>query len=441
MLSSPGQASKPGESFATHVTRPFAAGTRTDVEFFKTPNAAQWNVAYQAYTKSPAKITALGVFETMGTSLRGILNSSSSYEQIVAAEADGIVNLVKGDLGFMNRNCTGQEEWMMARELLNLGRYLSGESLSQKISELEKSYRESTDERHKQHFQMSALFLLAGKGEFSRQAGWLSGLNQGVYEKASVYARDSRILPREVTAAADIDPKDIKVEKLPDGSFIYGHGIPASALHADAGFSVYPKIMALGTRKEPNIRQSDTFSIVVKIREGLSLVIMKPKSEKDNTLLPAYMMVEDAAVVAMQERSYENFGAAEEEISGSVNVDVQSSQGVSLKNRTINWSTKSSENNGILNYPVYREDRRNGTGGDATYSFLASAEAGPKFYYWCPTAEQMSKLKTFARITKPNGFSLHDLYVEISTESYGADSTVLQEIRDVITGRIPNFSH
>lgn len=211
----------------------------------------------------------------------------------------------------------------------------------------------------------------------------------------------------------------VAIQKLTDGSFIYATaGIQPSPLHSGAGYAHYPNLMSLGTTALPRMTQTDTFSIVAEAKKDHYFMIMKPQSTENHALLPAYGEIFDEREVKDPE-------------SGTVRVTINQSKSVSLAETSIHWSTTPPLTDGALIYDIIPADSDDLlSSDDATYSFqvsLTGSRKGDKyFYYWCPTTEQMSFLKSFASLR--GKFTLQELLNEITLPRYGNTAVLIDEI-------------
>lgn len=115
-----------GGDFATFVTKPFIQDPTQDKAFFSRPTQTQWKKRYTDYDRTARNIAALEIFKIIGTSFRGIITDTykKALEPLVQAQKDGLFNIIGGSLGFQNRPATPAEKAIMARELLNLGRFM-----------------------------------------------------------------------------------------------------------------------------------------------------------------------------------------------------------------------------------------------------------------------------------------------------------------------------
>ena len=174
------------QSFSTTVTRPFIKEQAKDTSFFSEPRKS-----YQEWKQKKNNVNAFTIFETMGESWQGLVGSyDSKYQNITDAQREGMLRIVRGELGFQNRSCAAEEEAILAYELLSLGNSLSLEELKEKLSELESGYNAITNVAQRQHMQLSALFLLSGnKAAKAGEKEWfLENLNQeNVLKKIQYY--------------------------------------------------------------------------------------------------------------------------------------------------------------------------------------------------------------------------------------------------------------
>ena len=128
MLRNPATSPSKGESFATYVTRPFVDDLTRKTEFFSDPRESrpQWDSEYKNWSTktrsaAAARISALGIFETIGVSRRGLTRSGNDYTRITDAQREGMVRIVAGQLGFRSTPATEQEKSILAREFGQYG--------------------------------------------------------------------------------------------------------------------------------------------------------------------------------------------------------------------------------------------------------------------------------------------------------------------------------
>ena len=217
-------ASQGSDSFATRVTRPFAQNPNQPMSFFSDPCSSykSWNSQHKIYTSRDENISAFNIFETMGTSSRGILNDGNpNYKNIADAEMTGMLGIIRGDLGFQNRPITAEETIIIARELLNGGRSMEHAALTARIKDLEAVYRKTTDNKIKQHLQISALLILAGhdRSLINDSAWYLGAAGADVRVKINGYA--DQLLPTETVAQSSAsipvfpeNLRDIVIDRL-----------------------------------------------------------------------------------------------------------------------------------------------------------------------------------------------------------------------------------
>ena len=173
LLNNPILPPQSGESFATHVMRPFLKSQTQDMFFFSNPkeSRSQWDLQYKDWKKESAPLGALYVFETMATSRREII-SFSLYRNLSNAQTQGMLGIIRGDLGYQNRSCTKKEESFLAQELLDIGHSVSRDELAIELAELETAYKRETNIARKQHLQISALLMLQGAQSQIDRAAW-----------------------------------------------------------------------------------------------------------------------------------------------------------------------------------------------------------------------------------------------------------------------------
>ncbi|MBY0462035.1 MAG: hypothetical protein K2Q34_02520 [Alphaproteobacteria bacterium] len=425
------------KNFATFIARQFITKEETNLDFFLHPKAwqAKWNQKYQALTKTTSRIKGQDIFLTLGTMLRGLLNSDNEdYLPLANKIAEGMLNVLMGDLGFRTSPLAAAEKKDTIREVLNLGRWLKND-LAEKVRFLGLVYGYLEKQQHKIHFQKFVLYLLAGNDSEIKEGAWyLTGVSDksAAIQKAKKHAND--LLPRDesLDEGSPFDPNSTPITALTYNGrpqLIYGTpGIQTSDLHAALGraYARYPQNMVLGSLGTPRQSPTDTFSIFIKLDPTHYFVIMRAPNMDNIFLLPSYMKVK-----SLKEG---------EEKSGTITANILSSQGgVSLASNMIEWRVNEEENisGGHLSFDSPKVNR------DRTFSFTVSVKQGfskkeIKYYYWHPLMGQMQQLKTFAN--KP--FTLQGLYLKL--ESLSGALTVSPEIRAEIEalkeGRLANFS-
>ena len=430
------------DNLATFIARPFAAGEERDLSFFSKPQASRpkWNQKHQSHTKTAANMKAQDIFVTTGTIFRGLLNNEDdAYGDLVNAAAEGMLGALKGDLGFKEQPSSETEKRNAVREVLNLGRWMKN-NLSQHLDFYKSVYNALQDRKYKKHFQMCALYLLAGSGSEIKEGEWYL---QGASDKAAVIRKVKRYAQDLLPSFEDDVPVELFPPFNPNRTIIsaveynsklqqfYGTpNIRASNLHVGAGkgFARYPANMILGSLKKPNQTKDKTFSITMQIDPHHYFVVMAP-SDGQVALLPAYMMKEADSV------------KSGEEISGNLTIKILSSQGgVRLQQNRVHWSTTSENNNGLLfvDTPLIADDQK-------TYSFIASVKR-PRtrreivYYYWHPTPLQILQLKGFTDMTP--AFTFQQLYDHLQTwkDVSPVPGEILDEIEALKDGRLPKFS-
>ena len=182
MLETPAT-STPNESFASYVTRPFIVeNSIKDKSFFSDPKTSRpnWDQQHKEWGKTQNGISPLKIFETMGISRRGLLSSDpAKHSDLSKAQQDGMLGIIRGDLGFADRSSTRDEAIIIARELLSIGNSMFGLALADEISQLEKTYNKEISLAKKQHLQISALLMLQGaKSPVEKGQWYLDGLNE-----------------------------------------------------------------------------------------------------------------------------------------------------------------------------------------------------------------------------------------------------------------------
>lgn len=464
MLGGPNSPKEANESFATHVTRPFIAGTEKDLSFFSNPEKSKWDRKRKDWKSDGYNLKALDIFETMGISSRGILNNGDSkYESISKAQAEGMLSIVSGSLGFANRICTGAEEAIMARELLTTGRSMKSDgALMAELSKLENAYRTVSSIDQKHHLQISALYLLVGHGS-SVKAGWYTnGIKYEGALQAKIKYFASQFLPAASTApAAQVEPKDVVIKRLTyerKPQMIFGtDGVKVSGLHATfLGEGRYPNIMVLGSHKVPMKAPKDMLSITAELSPGRYFVVMQPEVFDDIVLRPQYMEVEandptsgmgrgqteitffqgnkkegltidwvvEGPKVGKGEISTVKNIAALEEFSGSSVSKIK--------------PTEKRLNDGQVKPQILKNEWE-----EETYSFIAHVnhKAQKKhFYYWCPTVSQMRLLQEF--IKEKESFKFGDLYEYIKQlRDEPVAPSILDEITKITQSTLKNFNN
>jgi len=220
MLKTPTATAQVGESFATYVTRPFIQDGSKDTQFFSDPKNSfpTWSKQYKGWSKKEAAIDALGVFETMGISRRGILLDprSENYKGITVAQKNGMLGIIRGDLGFGDRSMTGEEEAIAARELLNIGYSLSQREVDQEIQKLNNLYQKEINKTIQKHLQISALFMLKGNDRLVGREEWYWDGIEGdrLLQKINDYAKqflpvDAREEPVVAVGGAGVPSENI----------------------------------------------------------------------------------------------------------------------------------------------------------------------------------------------------------------------------------------
>jgi hypothetical protein len=443
MLGGPNSPKEANESFATHVTRPFIAKTDDNFSFFSDPkkSRADWDSKHRAWKSDGGSLNVFDIFKTMGSANRGILNHDNlDYKHISNAQEIGMVKIVSGDLGFSKKTCTSEQEAIMARELLNIGRSMDDATLSMALNGLERAYQKLTAPEQKLHLQISALYMLVGHGFSVNPGYWFTnGINyEGAFEsKIKKYAE----------ALPPLEPKNVRIERLLySGKLqkIFGTpGIKASGLHADVTRGAkFPEIMVLGSNDVP---RKQLFSIAAEISKDHYLVVMSPETYDNPVLRPQYMKVK-----------------ANDPISGAGqgNTDVTVFYADQRPKRlTIDWKVKEGStgipekrgefsrveptekktNDGRIDTIISEKDIKD----KMTYSFIAEME-GKKFYYWCPTAAQMRLLETDF-VGKKQSFTFGELLYYINnnlkTSAVAVDRVILEEISEIEQGRLKNFNN
>ncbi len=210
-----------------------------------------------------------------------------------------------------------------------------------------------------------------------------------------------------------INAADIFIKKLDPRTNIFATSqIAGSNIHKGIGHYRYPAgIMALGTAGiAPRTAQNDVFSIVAEIVKDSYLVVMNPES-REPALLPVYMEAAHDVDPKMEH-------------SGHIDVRFSSlNNQVQLNDRHIEWNTKKPARSGILTLSTPSKD--------PTYSFFASVNE-KRFRYWCPTRTQINKLKHFAKLERPDGFSLEELFSFIKKDDFGIDHQILEELTTIL---------
>lgn len=431
------------DNLATFIARPFAAGEERDLSFFSKPQASRtkWNQKYQSHTKTSVNMKAQDIFVTTGTIFRGLLNNEDdAYGDLVNAAAEGMLGALKGDLGFKEQPLSETEKRNAIREVLNLGRWMKN-NLSQHLDFYKSVYNALQNRKYKKHFQMCALYLLAGSDSEIKEGEWyLQGASDkaAVIRKVQFYAQ-KLLPPFEDDAAAEpfppFDPNSTIISAVEYNSKLqqfYGTpNIQASNLHVGVGksFARYPANMVLGSLKKPNQAKDKTFSITMQIDPYHYFVVMAPPLSDQIALLPAYMMKEADSVKSGQE------------ISGNLTIKILSSQGgVRLQQNRVHWSTTPENNNGLLfvDTPLIADDQK-------TYSFIASVKRprtrhGIIYYYWHPTPLQILQLKGFTETTPV--FTFQQLYNHLKSweDVNPVPRVILDEIEALKDGRLSKFS-
>ncbi len=449
MLANPRGPAKPTDSFATFVTRPHMV-PMTDMAFFSDPqnSRGKWNREYKSHTGRD-KITVLGIFETMGTSRRGILNASlPGAIFMTTAQQTGMLGIITGDLGFRKKAATEAEKDVMARELLNLGRSRDSKDYALQLRTLYKAA--SSDAAIKKHAQLSALLMLMGSGGEIKDTEWyLADLNKSaVLAKIKGYA--DRFLPRDDVAL--VAPENVVISALAYNGrpqSIYGtSGIKVSGLHAAIDYGRYPDVMVLGSHKVPMQSAHQVFSITVEVAPGRYVVIMEPEVGDDPVLRPQYMEVKTAQGAGQTRVVVKHTAKAEQNVTIDWAVDApKASSGVlpsAIAELGAYMGSRVSEvkptergpNDGSIKPVIIKNDFD-----EESYSFIACVFGAKekRFYYWCPTPSQLGLLKDFAK-GKP--FTFGELYDDISR--FGGDDAVdpriLREIQEIKEGALVGFS-
>lgn len=185
------------EDFVTKAVRQFQ---HQNLLFFSKPSYDAWNAQYYRLMGTRKNLTALDIFETLGVSARGILMGPYlGYIPVASADLTGIVSVAGGSLGIRRQPAKPEEEHILARELLNMGRFaeLNG-SLHIEIENLHQQYLRSISLYEKQHIQMCALFLLAGANhDLAYDDNWywkdINYTSAGI--KISTYITNQSIFP------------------------------------------------------------------------------------------------------------------------------------------------------------------------------------------------------------------------------------------------------
>ncbi len=462
MLANPRGPAKPTDSFATLVTRPHMV-SMTDMDFFSDPqnSRGKWNREYKSHTGRD-KITVLGIFETMGTSRRGILNASLPGAIFMTTEQQtGMLRIITGGLGFRKKAATEAEKDVMARELLNMGRSMgvAGIASSDDVGHFKHLSRGGFP-NIKRHAQMSTLLMLVGAGysRFEEELTWswcFDGMGDKQAALAKIKGYADRFLPRD--DAALVAPKDVVISALTyngRAQSIYGtSGIKVSGLHAAVDYGRYPDVMILGSHKVPMQAVHQVFSITAEVAPGRYVVIMEPEVGDDPVLRPQYMEVKagdpTTAQGAGQTRvAVKHTGKAEQNVTIDWTVDApKASSGVlpsAIAGLGAYMGSRVSEvkptergpNDGSVN-PVVIENEF----GEKSYSFVARVLGAKekRFFYWCPTPSQLGLLKDFAGQKKR--FTFGELYDHLGTFGDDAvDPRILREIQEIKEGTLGGFS-
>lgn len=451
------------ESFSASVTRPYIQGAKSNTDFFAKPGQfrSDWNQQYNRLNSTQRGISAFGIFETMGPAFRAISNDKNQrYRNIAAAQREGMLGIVKGELKLSNRALSQSERETVAKELLNIGRSL-GENVFAKITEFERLYRAPTaDANKKRHFQKSALALLAGydRQSIDRSKWYLAGLDvNSVLHEIKGYA--DRFLPA-------ISPRDIVIDRLnyeePNKAAkvqeIFGtKNIPGSSLHAHQGEARYPKAMVLGSHKIPTKTPQKLFSITAEVALNRTLVIMRPEDNKDPVLRPHYgeyqADVKNSGVTNVRVRYLDK---SEEDLRIDWNVEAPSGQATDFSGIR---DLRDARNLSSLTFTVKPTKRGSSAGGslnlasprkkflddddEESYSFITrTLDTVPekRSYFWCPTASQLGQIQAFTKaISRP--FTLGELYDYIQTFSDDIEvpAPILEELRKVMNGTLEGF--
>ncbi len=180
MLKNP-QYTAENDSFVTRLVRPFVLAPSQDLSLFSDPKLEQWNQKYREWdAHSTGGMKAFEIFEMMGVSKQGIsayLDSAQQHKDIVTAQTQGMISLLKGSLGFRDSPCTQIERYIMVRELINMGRSMSSDEVYEQIRSFKQAYDGQQDSAAKQHIQLSILFMLYGAERSIKMNDWyLSGI-------------------------------------------------------------------------------------------------------------------------------------------------------------------------------------------------------------------------------------------------------------------------
>jgi len=441
-LKTPTAALKKGSDFAAHVTKPFAENPKSKMDFFSNPKDSRedWNKKYKDWTKKTNNPTAFKIFETMGTSHRGILNNADKkYNPIADAQKTGMLSIVAGSLGLKkDRSLTKDEEAIAARELLTIGHSMEDGVFNTELKKLEEAHKvPRLTPKQKRHLQISALYMLTGHKSEIKTGTWytkdLKDLGK-LQDKIKGYAEG--FLPK-------VEPKDVVISKLlyqrqPQKNLWGTPGIKASGLHAGLQ-AKFPNTMVLGSYDVP---RSDTFSITAEVFPGHYFVVMVPEvCDRNPVLRPQYMEVD-----------------ANDSISDGGKGTTKATifyQGQKAQDLSINWDvTKGSERNGVKRKVLSKveptEQRDNDgqvtcihpdviqTGG--TYSFIAHV-GDKKFYYWRPESAQIDALREFFAADRQY-FTFGELYdyLQGMDGAIKVGKGILGDIEKIRDGRLENFS-
>jgi hypothetical protein len=446
-------------------------------DFFSNPRGAYstWNSEYQAQSgKRGQNITALQIFETMGISARGILNSTDrKLDGVARAEMDGNFQIASGNaFGIRRENATPAEERIIVRELLNMGHFAAQtRMLDRQINALETKYRAAGQAYERQHLQMCALFLRAGARQALPMGGWyLEKLDRSAVDsKIRQYTNQPNLMPTQegvaaassgfgskpplqkptaapsgftpspppvptVKPVADVrfDPNEIVLKHLDPRSFLYGtDDVHPSKIHADAAGARFLNVPGLGTLKTPSNAQSvdSVCSIAVNVGHDHYIAITSThdlKGEDDRfVFLPAYGEIEPERVL---KKKFVINRMQPEVLEGNVSVSLTSKFLPPLTPRTIKWSTVY-EDNLILDPPTTPE----------AFSFITTVTGRDgkqkTFYHLRVQKSTQITLRTFSQ--GKGVFTLHQLLEEL--ESDLKDSPVLAELAQIKAGNFPKI--